>query len=88
VGQKGVVVTDVAPLSPADDRGLMPGDVVERVSTLPVTSLADLRQRVQAERAKGAEYVLLLVRDSDGLRWVAMPLNEVHDAETVSGKGG
>jgi serine protease Do len=86
--QKGVVVTDVAPLSPAYDRGLAPGDVVERVSTQPVTSLAELRQRVQAERTKGAEYVLLLIRDSDGPRWVAMPLNDVHEAETVSGKGG
>ena len=83
--QKGLVVTSVVPLSAAYDRGLTPGDVVERVATQPVTTLAELRQRVQAERDKGAEYVLLLVRDEDGPRWVAMPLNNVQAESTSSG---
>jgi serine protease Do len=86
--QKGVVVTGVAPLSPGYDRGLSPGDVIEKVQTQSVTSLAELRQRVQAERTKGAEYVLLLIRDDDGPRWVAMPLSSVHEAESASKSGG
>jgi serine protease Do len=86
-GQKGVVVTGVAPLSPGYDRGLSPGDVIERVQTQPVTTLADLRQHVQAERAKGVEYVLLLIRDQDGPRWVAMPLGSVSEAQSASGGG-
>jgi serine protease Do len=85
--QKGVVVTAVAPLSPGYDRGLTPGDVIEKVQAQPVNSLADLRQRVQAVRAKGADYVLLLVRDQDGPRWVAMPLSSVHEATAESGGG-
>ncbi len=80
-------MTGVAPLSPGYDRGLSAGDVIERVQTQPVTTLADLRQRVQAERAKGVEYVLLLIRDQDGPRWVAMPLGSVSEAQSASGGG-
>src|SRR5271165_2615119 len=36
--EKGLVVTGVTPLSPAYDRGLSPGDVIEKVQTQPVTS--------------------------------------------------
>jgi serine protease Do len=83
--RKGVVVTAVTPLSPAYDRGMTPGDVIEKVQTQTVNSLTELRQKVQAERAKGAEYVLLLVRDDDGPRWVAMPLANIHEAVNASG---
>jgi serine protease Do len=87
-GQKGVVVTGVSPLSPGYDRGLMEGNVIEKVQTQSVTSLTELRERIQALRAKGAEYALLLVRDQDGPRWVAMPLNGIHDAEAKTVSGG
>ncbi|MBS0562629.1 MAG: trypsin-like peptidase domain-containing protein [Proteobacteria bacterium] len=87
-GQKGVVVTSVAPLSVAYDRGLLPGNVIEQVQMQPVNSLADLHERVSAARAKGAEYVMLLVRDSDGLRWVAMPMTGLHDGEQKATQGG
>jgi serine protease Do len=85
--EKGLVVTGVVPLSAAYDRGLSPGDVIQRVQADPVTTLADLRQRVQAERAKGTEYMLLLVRDEDGPRWVAMPLDSVHEAKSTPSGG-
>jgi serine protease Do len=85
--QKGIVVTEVAPFSPGYDRGLSPGDVIEKVQTEPVTTLAELRQKVQAERAKGAEYVMLLLTDQDGPRWVALPLDGVLPVQKASGGG-
>jgi serine protease Do len=85
--QKGIVVTEVAPLSPGYDRGLSPGDVIEKVQTQSVTSLTELRQKVQEERARGADYVLLLVTDQDGPRWVAMPLDGVQPVQKASGGG-
>lgn len=42
----GVVVTDVADNSPAQDAGLMRGDVIERVGQNPVASTADLQANV------------------------------------------
>ncbi len=48
--QKGIVVTEVSPLSAGYDRGLSPGDVIEKAQTQTVTSLTELRQKVQAER--------------------------------------
>jgi serine protease Do len=83
--EKGIVVTAVTPLSPAYDRGLSPGNVIEKVQTTPVTTLADLRQRIEALRAKGAQYALLLVHDDDGSRWVAMPLDSLREGEHLSG---
>jgi serine protease Do len=83
--QKGVVVTGVVPLSPGYDRGLSPGDVIEKVGTQSVNSLAELRARVQETRAKGADYVLWLVSDQDGPRWVAMPLSPEPEAASATG---
>jgi serine protease Do len=87
-GEKGVLITGVAPLSVAYDRGLTPGTVIEKAQTQPVTSLAELRDRLQALRVKGADLALLLVRDQDGPRWVAMPLNSTREAAEQAGSGG
>ena len=54
---KGVLVRDVAPDSPAAQRGLEPGDVILRVNRKPVTTVAELR-----EAAKDAQSLLLRVR--------------------------
>jgi serine protease Do len=86
--QKGVVVTAVIPQSAADDRGLAAGDVVERVQNQTVTTLAELRDRVHAVRAQGADYVLLLVVNQDGSRWVAMPLGGIADQPRQASGGG
>ncbi len=85
--QKGVLVTFVVPLSPAYDRGLVPGNVIERVQMQPVATLMELRQKLKAERENGAPYVLLLVDDQDGARWVAMPLSGTKTQEKAA-RGG
>jgi serine protease Do/serine protease DegQ len=54
---KGVLVRDVAPDSPAAQRGLEPGDIILRVNRKPVTTVAELR-----EAAKDAQSLLLRVR--------------------------
>lgn len=58
--QKGVVVTDVEPGSPADLGGLRPGDVIEEVNRRPVSSVKEFTAAVAA--AKDRETLLLLVR--------------------------
>ena len=57
---KGVIVTSVRPVSPADDAGLRPGDVILEAAFDPVGSVAELWERLE-----GAETAVLLVARGD-----------------------
>ena len=60
---KGVIVTDVQPVSPAADAGLRPGDVILEMGGGPVESARDLRDRLEdADKA-----VLLIERGESTL---------------------
>jgi serine protease Do len=72
--QKGVVVTDVAPDSPAANRGLKPGDVIVEVQQEPVTTPADVQSRVDNVRKQNRKSVLMLIQRQDNLQWVPVPL--------------
>jgi serine protease Do len=54
---EGVVVTNVEPNSPADDAGIVPGDVILEVNEQPVSNSADFKKAVQG--LKGAVLVSL-----------------------------
>ena len=73
-GQKGVVITDVAKGGPAASRGLKAGDVVVEVQQEAVGSPQDVNERVDKARKLSRKTVLMLVQNSDGLRWVPLPL--------------
>ncbi len=79
--QKGVVVTDITANSPAAARGLKAGDVVVEVQQESVSTAQDVEDRVQKYRKMGRKTVLMLVQNSDGLRWVPVAL-------TSDNKGG
>jgi len=70
----GVAVTGVLPDSVAADRAVEPGTLILNVDQLPVTSGSDVRKQLDAARAAGRRFVLLLLKDQHGLRWVALPL--------------
>ncbi len=72
--QKGVVITDVMPGTPAADKGLKPGDVIVEVQQEEVTSPADVQERVDRVRKSSRKSVLMLVQTSDGLHWVPLSL--------------
>ncbi len=63
-GTSGVVVTAVAPGSPAADAGIQPGDVILQVNQVPVSSVEAVKD--QAAKAQGDKPLLLLVRRADG----------------------
>src|SRR6266852_3803662 len=71
-GTKGVVVTDVAPDSPASQAGLDPGEVILEINRQPVTSVADYKKVVS--RLKKGETVLLRVRSGQAVQYVPVKI--------------
>jgi serine protease Do len=72
--QTGAVVEDVVGGSVAADRGITAGSLIMNVHRQSVTSPADVQLRVDAARKENRSFVLMLVKDSQGLRWMALPL--------------
>jgi serine protease Do len=58
--ERGVVITDVTPESPAGEGGLRPGDIIEEANRQTVKSVRDFTKAV--EEAEGKETLLLLAR--------------------------
>ena len=73
---KGVIVTSVEPGSPAADRGLRPGDVIEEVNHQAVEKPGDLAKAIDAAKKDNAKKpALLLVANGEGVaRFVAIPI--------------
>jgi serine protease Do len=72
---EGVIVTSVDPDGPAADQGLTSGDVILQVEGKKVGGVNDFRNTLEAARKAGKHIVLMRVRSSDGIKFVAIPLN-------------
>ncbi len=74
---KGVIVTSVDPGSPAAERGLKPGDVIEEVNHQAVERPGDVARAIDgAKKDGGKKPALLLVSNGEGVvRFVAVPLD-------------
>jgi len=71
---EGVIITEVAPDSPAAQKNVKPGDVIVEVTQEKVTQPQDVIARLQAVKKSGRRSVLLLLSDAKGeLRFVAVP---------------
>ena len=68
----GVTVVEVAPDSPAADRGLKAGDVILEVAGTEVHGPSDVRD---ALKGAGKKRVLMLVRSGESQRFIALPAN-------------
>ena len=72
--QTGVEVQDVVPSSAAADRGITAGSLIMNVDRQLVTSPADVQQRINVAREENRSSILVLVRGTQGLRWVVLSL--------------
>ncbi|MFC1597095.1 PDZ domain-containing protein, partial [Planctomycetota bacterium] len=70
----GVVITDVRSGSPADQAGLESGMVITQANHKPVKNLDDFRKVVDNPALEKG--VLLLVRTSEGTRFVVLKTTE------------
>lgn len=72
---EGLVVTDIEPGSPADERGLQPGDVILSVNAQEVSSTGDVGDAVAAAAEAGRRAVLVQIKRDDANRFLALPMN-------------
>jgi len=72
--QRGVVITEVAPDSPAAERELRPGDVITEVQQERVSTPQELQARIEQLRKQGRSTALLLIENQNGQRFVPLRL--------------
>jgi serine protease Do len=75
-GQKGVVITDVSPNTPATDRGLKAGDVIVEVQQVEVASPADIQKQIDAARKADRKFVLMLIQREGGVQYIPLSLSK------------
>ena len=73
-GLSGLVVTEVEAGSPADEKGLQPGDLITEVNREPVRNLRQWNDALGKAAQKGK--ILLRVRNENGTRLVLITLSE------------
>ena len=71
---RGVVVTEVKDGTPAAEKRLRAGDVVVEVGQEPVSSPADIVNRIEAARKAGRKSIFMLVERQGSPRFVVLPL--------------
>jgi serine protease Do len=69
---KGVVITDVAPDSPAAQAGLDPGDVILEINRQPVASVADYKKVVS--KLKKGETALVRARSGQAVQYLPVKI--------------
>jgi serine protease Do len=72
----GVVITSVDPASPAEDRGLRPGDVILEVQNQSVDSPDEVSDRVAQHAKSGRKAVLFLLSRNGQTNYIALPLGD------------
>jgi serine protease Do len=65
---KGVLVTAVNPGSPAQEKGIVAGDVIEEAGGKPVAAAKDVANQITAATASGKDTILLRVMNPKGER--------------------
>ncbi|MGO8834632.1 MAG: DegQ family serine endoprotease [Roseiarcus sp.] len=74
-GVKGVVISSVEPNSPAAEKGLQPGEVIEEVNQLAVSQPGDVSKTIEGLKQAGKKSALLLVANGNGdVRFVALAI--------------
>ncbi|WP_043359382.1 DegQ family serine endoprotease [Belnapia sp. F-4-1] len=72
--QRGVVVMEVAPDSPAAERELRPGDVIVEVQQERVTTPQEVQAKLEQLRRQNRPSALLLIETAQGQRFVPLRL--------------
>jgi serine protease Do len=71
----GVIVTSVDPGGPAAELGIASGDVILQAADKKVAAANDLRNVIEAAQKAGKHTVLMRLRSTDGIKFVAVPVS-------------
>jgi serine protease Do len=74
-GQEGVVVTRIAADGTAAEAGVNQGDILIQIQQETIAGPQDAARLIALAREQQRRFVALLVRNADGLRWLAMSLD-------------
>jgi S1-C subfamily serine protease len=66
---QGVVIKEIIPLSPAEEAGLKPGDVIVKINDITIVSL---KEALAAVQSSGAMLLIQVVRDGGELNLKAI----------------
>jgi len=72
----GAVIVDVERDSAAFEAGLRPGDVVSEIDQRAIGSAQGAVDALQAAKRSGRNSVLALIRSTESVRFIAIPLND------------
>ena len=70
----GVLVASVQKDCEARDLGIVAGDVITAVQSVPVTSPEDVRRAVQDAHAQHRSYLAILVQSKTSARWLSLSI--------------
>jgi serine protease Do len=74
---EGVLIVDVVENSNAAEKQIRPGDVIQEISQEAVSTVEDVKQRIDDLKEDGRRSVLLLLMSKDNeLRFVAVRIDE------------
>ena len=76
---KGVLISDVDPLSEAAKKGLGQGEVIVEVNQQPVLEAKEVVEIIESAKKNGRKSVLLLVNDEGNMRFVALKIKYEDD---------
>ena len=69
-------MTDVAPNSPASEKGIRPGELIIEVAQDKVDNPNDVKAKIDKARAAKRKSILLLVERQSDQRFVVLPLDK------------
>ncbi len=75
-GNEGAVVTGVDPNGLAAEQGLRTGDIILKVGDKEIVAPKDVREGLEAAKAANRKAVLLQVKNRQGVRFVAISLED------------
>ncbi|HEX3994655.1 MAG TPA: PDZ domain-containing protein, partial [Acetobacteraceae bacterium] len=73
----GVLIDQVADGSEAETRGFRPGDVIEKVGNMPVTTPEDIKAQTSHGSAASGDMVAMLVRGPTSMHWLTLFVGRV-----------
>ncbi len=74
-GEEGVAVVNVDPDGPAAQKGIAQGDIILEVGGKAVSTPTDVAEGIRVARDEGKKTVLMRVKGGQGIRFVAIALN-------------